>query len=191
MDTWDIVGSICIILAILSVACLGYYEYNKSTIEYKSDYYEVQFGNSSHYWHKEVVNISASGNMDTMDWVALQDVMNEWNMIGDPVPDLEYDNSYPDITISWRPMENETYAGATWWYVEGDSISSASIVIRTSWNDAREMVIRHELGHAMGLSYHSNHPNSTMYKYANGAVNWSEEDLTVISHLYTYHKLPQ
>lgn len=192
-DTLDIVFYLLMILLVIIVViifAIGYCEYTSQSNEYKLGYYEKMLSDSPFYWHKNVVNISASGDMDTDDWYALQDVMNEWNMIEDPVPDLAYDERYPDIKIAWKPMKNETYAGITWWHVDGEDIISADIIIRTSWDHSREMVIRHELGHAMGLSYHSNHPNSTMYRMANGVENWSEEDLVVINHLYIYHTLP-
>lgn len=174
---------ILIVLLIL-LGGVAYYEYHRTTYEYTMPYISETFVDEYARWDKPVVNLTVVG--DCPDWDHLQDVMNEWNAETDPpVPRLSYNETYPDITFEWGYLENETWAGATWWKTHDGIIDSANITIRTSWDFSREHVIRHELGHAMGLSYHSNHPNSTMYKFATGVPSWSSEDLDFIEDLYT------
>jgi hypothetical protein len=173
------------ILIILIVLCIGLsaYEYNRYTKEYKLPYKGESFVNHTCTWDKPVVNISVVGK--NPNWDKVQDVMNEWNTVMTDAPKLAYNDTYPDITLQWSTLENESWAGGTWWNVTPDyHIKDAHIIIRTSWPFNREHVIRHELGHAMGLSYHSNHPNSTMYKYATGVPKWSQEDIDMVNQLY-------
>jgi hypothetical protein len=136
------------------------------------------------HWEKDYVNVGVEGQLTDEDWQAIQNVLNEWNY-KIKRPKLLLNNTDPDILIEWKYEEDVEWAGATWIDTGGDKIiESAHIIIRTSWPHSREHVIRHELGHAMGLSYHSNHTNSTMYKYATGVDCWSNEDLEVINTLY-------
>lgn len=177
---------IILILCVCTLAGTGIYEYNKMTYEYSLPYVGEKFIEGDYAtWDQDVVNVTVMG--DCPDWNKLQDVLNEWNeVMPGNVPRLAYNSTYPDIYISWKPEMDEDWAGGTWWVVddEEDTIEEATIVIRTSWSFSREHVIRHELGHAMGLSYHSNHPNSTMYKYANGVNKWSDEDINMLSTIY-------
>jgi len=138
-------------------------------------------------WDKPIINISASGDMTPFDWYCIEDIIDEWNTKV-AYPKLGYNSKQPDIEIMFDRYEDEQWAGCAWVTSSAKNnkvIEHGYIKIRTSWNYNREHVIRHELGHIMGLGYHSNHPDSTMYNWASGVSEWSYEDLQVIQWIYS------
>lgn len=151
----------------------------------KMPYYEgIYINDGFERWDKPLVNITASGDMSPNDWYCIEDVINEWNNKIE-YPKIGYNNQYPDIEIMFDKYPDESWAGCAWVSHDGKKITHGYIKIRTSWPFNREHVIRHELGHIMGLCYHSNHPNSTMYGSAIGVSEWSQEDIQVINALYS------
>jgi len=174
---------VILMVFLLAVVGINIRDYNS---EMDLPYIQQKFTDGEYgHWNSSFVSIGVTGNYTRSDLFYLQNVMNEWNT-KIKTPKLGFSNNTdPDILIRFDPFENEEWAGCMW--AEGgenNTIVKAYINVRTSWPFARECVIRHELGHSMGLSYHSNHPNSAMYKYANGAPCFSNEDIKMIKSLY-------
>jgi len=165
--------------------------FSEYTQKMELPYYEgIYIEDGFESWNKSVVNISVTGNPSSFDWFCVQDVLNEWNTKV-VYPKLGYSNTYPDITIAFVEARDEEWAGATWAGTDGNkTLMWSYIEVRTSWPLSREHVIRHELGHAMGLCYHSNHPDSTMYGWATGVGQWSQEDIQIIEQLYSGNRFP-
>lgn len=156
----------------------------------EGDYFEEIFLDPLPYWDTEFINVEITGCPSEEDMIACNEIFNEWNTLGN-VPILIIDpNKEPDIIINFEMFDDDdvSWAGGTWIKTVDDNnevITFAHIDIRQSWPYCRENVIRHELGHALGLAYHSNHVTSSIYKYANVYSSyWSEEDLEVIHGIY-------
>ncbi len=183
---------VCILFCLCltgSVSAMLISEYNA---EMQKPYYEqifIQGGFES--WNQSLITVMATGNPSRWDMYCLQDVLNEWNSKV-VWPKLGYSTKDPDVVITFGTFTSESWAGCAWTQTDGNkTLTKGWINIRTSWPCSREHVIRHELGHILGLGYHSNHPDSTMYKYANGAPTWSTEDIQVIEQLYSGNRYPQ
>lgn len=188
MSKLDRIDKVCVItLIVLSLTigiCNGMLitEYNT---QMKLPYYEHVFiTDGFERWVQPIINLTATGDMSFADWYAIEDVINEWNTKVDS-PKLGYNSKYPDVEINFDRFADEQWAGCAWVTSKDKIITHGFINIRTSWPFSREHVIRHELGHVLGLGYHSNHPDSTMYKCASGVPTWSDEDMQVIRWIYS------
>jgi len=178
----------CVIIVILLLSTCGVctamlisdYNYQMSLPYYE----QIYIADGFERWQQPLINITATGDISKTDWYALEDVINEWNSKIE-YPRLGYNNQYPDIEITFDRFDDESWAGCAWVHSNNKIITHGWINIRTSWSFSREHVIRHEIGHAIGLGYHSNHPNSTMYKWASGVPEWSAEDIHVIQQIYS------
>lgn len=189
MHIQDILITIIIVSAYVVSVSTGMLlsEYNT---EMSQPYYEgIYIDDGMESWDRELVNITVSGNPSPYDWYCIEDVINEWNTKVSR-PKIGYSDAYGDIEINFDRHEDDEWAGATWATVYNKTLLHAYIEVRTSWPFNREHVIRHELGHAMGLCYHSNHPDSTMYKWASGVGQWSQEDIDIITQLYNGNRYP-
>lgn len=181
-----------LMVALIMVGCASAMVISEYNSQMALPYYEhVYITGGFESWNQPLITVCATGNPSKLDMFCLQDVLNEWNSRVE-YPKLGYNQSQPDILITFGEFPEMEWAGCAWVTTDGrKTITKGWINVRTSWPCSREHVIRHELGHVLGLGYHSNHPDSTMYKMATGVPCWSDEDIYVIEQLYSGNRYPQ
>jgi hypothetical protein len=123
-----------------------------------------------------------------------RDVFAEWSEAGFPLAfAFVYDSLGADMTIRWRerfPAEDGQRIGVTErTQTSTYLIARANITIATEDSSGRTLppsvvggIIRHEVGHALGLN-HANDPTSVMYHEA-ATVQISASDRTTLRLLY-------
>jgi hypothetical protein len=123
-----------------------------------------------------------------------RDVFGEWSEAGFPLAfAFVYDSTAADMTIRWRerfPAEDGQRIGVTErTQTSKFLIARANITIATEDSGGRTLpasvvggILRHEVGHALGLN-HANDPTSVMYREA-ATTQISVSDRTTLRLLY-------
>jgi hypothetical protein len=193
VNKYSVIGIVLIVLAIiiftfcLIVPILNFFNVDtdlQPVVKDDGPYFEKIFVLPFPYWDQDYVEIEMIGNYDKEDLDSVTEIMDEWNGLVDR-PKLIMGSDLPtDIILEFKDVPGEGWAGATWNTGEYP-VTESYIIIRTDYTYCRENVIRHELGHAMGLAYHSGHLSSSIYKCANiFSSYWSNEDIVVIHTIY-------
>lgn len=113
------------------------------------------------------------------------------------VPKLN-DPTYPSqLNFAWRRVDRKSLGHCEFAYDNQARMYSAEIqigisdgILHAKYNDPNEVkhTILHEIGHALGLVGHSDHPDDIMYvPHQYGVVNISPRDVETLQWLY---KLP-
>ncbi|MDQ6634146.1 MAG: matrixin family metalloprotease [Gemmatimonadota bacterium] len=123
-----------------------------------------------------------------------RDVFGEWSEAGFPLAfAFVYDSTGADVTIRWRdrfPAEDGQRIGVTErTQTSTFLIARANITIATEDSSGRTLpatvvggILRHEVGHALGLN-HANDPTSVMYREA-ATAQIGVSDRTTLRLLY-------
>lgn len=148
-----------------------------------------EISNIQNIWNKKTLNIYIDGNNET-----IKGLFEEWKEKSDNLFNFNYVKSKynSDIAVIFTTNNYKQYGALTKYYNSDETILRAEIILPDANFDKEELkndfklyIIKHEIGHALGLAKHSTNPNDIMFPYkTENNQNISQNDTTRLKELY-------